>query len=376
MVRDSLQSSQANAAPKDLAPPARIAVIGGGVIGLSIAWRLGRTGAHVTLFDAGHVGMGGSWAAAGMLAASVESHALSPALRRFCQWSAELWPAFARDLEEASGAQIGFLSSGTLLLSDKVQVPPELAPLRAAQLREKEPHLAPHIEQAYFFPQDHSVDSRILLSALSKACRNTGVVVKDNTRVERLETSRNSVTKVETQQGALPFDAVCLAAGAWSKDLLLASDLGPLPIAPIKGQMLCLQMDVAAPLVRHVLWGDGIYLVPRADGRLIIGATMEDAGFDVTTTTEAITRLRLGAEALVPGLNTLPVVETWAGLRAGSPDQAPCLGMHGAKNLYVAMGHHRNGVLQAPATAEALAGLMENGQLPEAARAFVPARFA
>lgn len=365
--------------PRHLTGRPRIAVIGGGVIGLSAAWRLAEAGAKVELFDAAHPNMGGSWAAAGMLAATVESMDQSPALRRFNAWNRALWPSFVRQLEQVSGENIGYFGAGTLFMDEQGTSggtqDTQAEAVSGQHLHALEPHLSPAYGCARLYRHDHAVDSRRLLDALKCACARRGVTQRHEQKVDQIKIDEGLVVGVQTNGEFVPFDNVLLSAGAWSRLLLDASGVPSLPITPIKGQMLCLQMDPAAPVVRHILWGKGAYLVPRLDGRLVIGATMEEVGFDVAVTTEAIAGLRLRAETVVPALKDLDVVDTWAGLRAGSPDEAPMLGNYHAKGLYIAAGHHRNGILQSPATAEALCGLIMTGTVSDDVRPFDPNRF-
>ncbi len=378
MARDSEHKAKnANASAKPSGAQS-IAVVGGGVIGLSLAWELAKDGANVTLFDAGLSHMAGSWAAAGMLAATVESIDEWPALQKFNRWCAELWPDYATAIETESRMSVGHKAKGTLLIKRPSQNGEGGAAtgqnLKGEELRKLEPDLSPLVESATLHPMDHSVDTRSLLAALRHLCETRGVILEDGSPVERLLLNRDHVDGLIAGGAPRRFDQVCVAAGAWTPELFAASGLDPLPVRPIKGQMLCLQMDVEDPIVHHVIWAEGIYLVPRADGRLIIGATMEEAGFDVSVTAEAIAGLRLRAEELIPAICHLPVVETWAGLRAGSPDRAPFLGRYGAENLYVAAGHHRNGILQAPGTARLITEMMRLGEKPAIAAYFDPCR--
>ena len=351
-----------------------IAVIGGGVIGLSLAWRLAQGGAKVTLFDAGTREIGGTWAAAGMLAPNLESRELSEKLVAFNHFSSELWPGFTQELESATGIEIGYRVEGTLLIDPEPADETHGSPKGDEALREMEPFLASHHRNAVFFERDHAVDSRALLRGLTWACRQLGVGLQRDTSVDKIQVLKNGCFRVMARGGG-DFEHVVLATGAWTKQVLEQSGMPLLPIEPIKGQMLCLQMDLDAPLLRHVMWGEGVYLVPRTDGRLIIGATMENVGFDSSITTEAIAGLRLRAQRLIPGLSDLPVHEMWTGFRAGSPDMAPLLGPWAYRNLYVAAGHHRNGILQAPATAAELSRQILTGHHQERLIPFSPARF-
>ena len=351
-----------------------VAVVGGGVIGLSLAWRLAQGGANVTLVDAGPRDMGGTWAAAGMLAPNLESRDLSAALVAFNHDAAGMWPAFASELEDSTGIEIGYRVEGTLLIDPAPEDEVNGSLKNTDELHKLEPFLAAHHRKAVFFERDHAVDARALLRALTWACRQVGVTMRNDTSVERLQVLKSSQFRLSVPALG-EFDKVVLATGAWTKQLLEQSNIPVLPIDPIKGQMLCLQMDPETPLVRHVMWGEGVYLVPRTDGRLVIGATMEDAGFDTSITTEAIAGLRLRAQRLVPGLSDLPVNELWTGFRAGSPDMAPLLGPWAYRNLFVAAGHHRNGILQAPATAEDLSRQILTDHHQERLIPFSPSRF-
>ena len=360
--------------PENPSSRVSIAVIGGGVIGLSLAWRLAQGGADVTLFDAGARDVGGTWAAAGMLAPHLESRELPASLVAFNQDSAGLWPAFANELEGNTGIEIGCRREGSLLIDPEPQDEDQGALKDFEALHEMEPFLAPHHLKAVYFEKDHAVDARALLRALTWACRQVGVALHSDTSVDRVQIQKSGRFRLSVP-GRAEFDKVVLATGAWTKQILEQSNIPALPIAPIKGQMLCLQMDPKAPLVRHVMWGEGVYLVPRTDGRLVIGATMENVGFDPSITTEAIAGLRLRAQRLIPGLSDLPVNEMWTGFRAGSPDMAPLLGPWAYRNLFVAAGHHRNGILQAPATADALSQQILTGHHQERLIPFSPSRF-
>ena len=376
MVRDSSFTSNNQQLERASSGGNNIAVVGGGVIGLSCAWRLAQSGVEVTLFDADHAGKGGSWAAAGMLAASVESRAQTRVLRSFNRWSAELWPNFAKEIVDTSGTDIGYDTGGTLLFEENAgEGDPKATGLCGEHLSATEPFLEAGYSRAQFFAGDHSVDSRCLLTALRTAGERAGVVLRNKTLVEMLVIDGRRVVGFRAAGKTFAADAVCLTAGAWTNKILEASGLETLPIRPIKGQMLCLQMDPKAPVVRHVIWGNGVYLVPRRDGRLVVGATMEETGFDTLVTTEAIAGLRMKAETVIPELKNLPVVETWAGLRAGSPDEAPLLGTYEMEGLFIASGHHRNGILQAPATAQVLTECMQTGSMPDIAKPFDPSRF-
>ena len=239
-----------------------------------------------------------------------------------------------------------------------------------------EPHLRPGLAGAVLSRRDHQVDNRKLGRALATAVRRAGVALHDRCRVHEIEIAGGRAAGVVTDRGREPADAVVLAAGAWSREIggIPSSHLPP--VRPIKGQMLAVQMDPAAPLLRHVIWlPRGYYLVPRRDGRLLIGATVEERGFDEALTAGGLLALIESAWRAVPAIEELPIAETWVGFRPGSRDDAPILGPSGIDRLVIATGHHRNGILLAPLTAAAISGFVLSGRVPEILRAFAADRF-
>jgi glycine oxidase len=364
-------------------------VIGAGVVGLSIAWRLAQAGCPVTVYDRAKAGRGASWAAAGMLAAAVETEPGEEKLLALTLESQKLWPRFAREVEAASGISIGYRDEGTIVVAltrdDAEQLRfsyefqrglgLDLDWLSGAEARRREPHLRPGISGAVVSPKDHQVDNRLLGSALAEAARRAGAVLYEHCRVREVELSGGRARGVVTDRGSDPADIVILAAGAWSREIggVPASYLPP--VRPIKGQMLALSMDPAAPLLRHVIWLPRGYLVPRLDGRLIVGATVEERGFDDRLTAGGLLALIEGAWRAVPAVEELPVAETWVGFRPGSRDDAPMLGPSGIDQFVVATGHHRNGILLTPITAEAISGYVLTGRVPEVVLPFAPDRF-
>jgi glycine oxidase len=364
-------------------------VIGAGVVGLSIAWRLAQAGCPVTVYDRAKAGRGASWAAAGMLAAAVETEPGEEKLLALTLESQKLWPRFAREVEAASGISIGYRGEGTIVVAltrdDAAQLRfsyefqrslgLDIDWLSGVEARRREPHLRPGISGAVLSPKDHQVDNRLLSSALAEAARQAGVVLYEHCPVREVELSGGRARGVVTDRGRDPADIVILAAGAWSREIagIPASYLPP--VRPIKGQMLALSMDPAAPLLRHVVWLPRGYLVPRLDGRLIVGATVEESGFDDRLTAGGLLALIEGAWRAVPAIEELPVVETWVGFRPGSRDDAPMLGPSGIDQLVVATGHHRNGILLTPITADAISGYVLTGRLPEVVVPFTPDRF-
>ncbi|WP_127089045.1 glycine oxidase ThiO [Aquabacter cavernae] len=388
-MSESLSSpfmSSSHSAPGVTTP--RVAIAGGGVIGLAIGWQLAQAGCAVEIFDAGTPGRGASHAAAGMLAACAEAEPGEETLLDLNRESQRLWPAFADALEAASGLDVGYKETGTLVVAltaddagklrhqhafqKKLDLPVEW--LNAAEARRREPHLADRISGALWCPQDHQADNRAVTTALLAACAKAGVRVHADAPVARVVTHAGKARGVEVMGELHEADVVVLAAGAWSRSVDI-TPARPLPVRPIKGQMLALQMDPAAPLLRHVVWGPGIYLVPRADGRLILGATVEEKGFDETLTAGGQLALLTHAWRAVPTIEELPILEQWVGFRPGSRDDAPILGPSEVDGLIYATGHHRNGILLLPVTTKAIVDLILSGESHPLAAAFGAERF-
>jgi glycine oxidase len=373
----------------------RVAIIGAGVVGLGIAWRLaGR--AVVEVFDKGAAGSGASHAAAGMLAACCEADPGEEDLIALGRESQARWPSFAEELLQASGIDVELRREGTLVLAltaddqaeighrlefqRKLDLPLEW--LSTAATRAREPHLAGKIAGALFSPQDHQLDNRKLVQALRVVAEAAGVMLHEHRPVKEILVQGGQARGVLLGDGTtVPADMVVLAAGAWSRGIGgLPLDRRP-PVRPVKGQMLALKMDAAAPLLNHVLWVPGAYLVPRLDGRLIIGGTVEEKGFDNTITAGGMLTLLETAWRAVPAVEELPVHEIWVGHRPGSRDDAPILGHGPLDGLFYATGHHRNGILLAPVTADAMARLIlddvaEPVIQPFGLERFLPARAA
>jgi glycine oxidase len=365
-------------------------VIGAGVIGLGIAWRLAQAGRRVTVYDRGEAGRGASWAAAGMLAAAVETEPGEEALLPLALESQLLWPDFAREVEAASGIEVGYRGEGTMVVAltrDDAQqlrftyefqkgLGLDLEWLSSAEARHREPHLRPGLPSAVLSPRDHQVDNRLVVNALRIAAQRAGAVVHEHCPVREVEVSGGHARAVVTDRGREPADLVVLAAGAWSREITGIPAAYQPPVRPIKGQMLALRMDPFAPLLRHVIWLPRGYPVPRRDGRLVIGATVEERGFDDSVTAGGLLALLEGAWRAVPAIEELPIAETWVGFRPGSRDDAPMLGPSGIDGLVIATGHHRNGILLTPVTVQTISAYLLSGRLPESLRPFSPERFA
>jgi glycine oxidase len=366
-----------------------VVIIGAGIVGLGIAWRLAPRAA-VSVFDRGKAGAGASHAAAGMLAACCEAEPGEEVLVALGRESQARWPAFAAELERASGVDVELRREGTLVLALTADDQAEIAHrlefqrrldlplewLSAAATREREPHLAGKIAGALFSPQDHQVDNRKLVTALRIAAEAAGATIHEHRPVKDFVVQGGRAKGVALEDGSIAAaDIVVLAAGAWSRTIGgLPPDRRP-PVRPVKGQMLALQMDAAAPLLNHVLWAPGAYLVPRRDGRLVIGGTVEERGFDETITAGGMLTLLEAAWRAIPAVEELPIAETWVGHRPGSRDDAPILGRGPLEGLFYATGHHRNGVLLAPVTADAMARLILDDVVEPAIKPFGLERF-
>ncbi len=370
-------------------PPETVAVIGAGVCGLGIGWRLAQAGCKVDIFDRAQIGQGASHAAAGMLAAGVETEPRELDLLALNLKSQAAWPAFAAEIVSASGMDIGYRDDGTLVVAltrdDERQLRfiheyhrkagIDVSWLSGSDAREKEPYLNPRVPAAVYSPHDHQVDNRALIAALAKAARRAGAMLHPGHSVDAVLVDGDRATGIATSGVRHAADAVILAAGAWSQTIEgLTPDAKP-PVRPIKGQMLSVQMPSAIPILRHVLWAPGIYLVPRKDGRLLIGATNEEKGFDETITAGGLYALLDAAWRAIPGIEELPITETWVGFRPGSRDDAPILGPGPIGGLIYATGHHRNGILLAPLTANLVSRFVLTDELDPALHPFTLARF-
>jgi glycine oxidase len=344
----------------------------------------------VDVYDKGAAGHGASWAAAGMLAASAEAEPGEGELVRLCRASQALWPSFARDLEAASGIDPAYRETGLVVAAmtrdeaEKLRFDHDLQQrfgldtrwLTGAEARNLEPHLRAGVVGGIHSPNDHQVDNRALSRALLAAARAAGAAVHEHTPVEAVETTAGKATGIRVGGGFVPADVVVVTAGPWTGELPgLPAQARP-PVRPIKGQMLSLRMDPSHPLVRHVLWAPTVYLVPRADGRLLIGGTVEERGFDDNMTAGGVYALLEAAWRAVPAIEDLPIDEMWVGFRPGSRDDAPVLGRTPVEGLWLATGHHRNGILLAPLTAEALSREILSGEAIADLAPFALSRFA
>lgn len=370
-------------------------VVGGGIIGLVTAWRAAQRGLRTTVVDPGPGG-GAAQVAAGMLAAVTELHYGEEALLDLNLASAARYPDFAAELEEASGQEIGYRACGTLAVALDADDRANLRELHALQrrcglepewlsgreCRRLEPMLAPSVRGGLRVDGDHQTDPRRLAAALLLACERAGVTFRLASAVG-VSVTNDRATGVTLDDGsAVEAEQTVLALGSYASRLEgLPPELVP-PVRPVKGQVVRLRMPPSAygpflsRTLRAVVRGGHIYLVPRTNGELVIGATSEELGWDTTVTAGGVYELLRDAHELTPGLTELPLTETGAGIRPASPDNAPLLGPTALPGLHLATGHYRNGVLLTPVTGDAMGELLATGELPEQARPFTPGRFA
>jgi glycine oxidase len=368
----------------------KIVVIGAGAAGLGIGWKLARAGARVTVLERAQVGAGATSASAGMIAAAAEmGHGEAPEAA-FARRANALWPDFAKELEAQSGVNIGYRRNGSLMVALKNEVrrhshgaesPGAANPhagggvemLDAAAARAREPMLTADVAGAMWAPDESVVDSQALCRALAVAFVRAGGEVLSNEAVVRIETDGGKAAGVVTPFRTHRADAYVLAAGAWSSRIEGLPPEAVPPVFPVKGEILVLAQPAGARLPEHTVWGNEIYVTPRGK-RLLVGATVERAGYDTSLSQDALEWLRKQSAGLMPSLEEWEIAEHWAGLRPATPDGMPVLGETAVKGLYVAGGQYRNGILFAPALAEVLSRLvLERTAEPSA---FDPRRFA
>ena len=372
----------------------KIIIIGGGVIGLGIGWQLAKAGAAVTIYERAEVGRAASWAAAGMLAPLAEAHSEEPELLKLGCQSLDCYPRWVRELEMDAEMSIGYRVEGTLIVGLEPDDTHQLRHLYEAQrhlqldvnwltgreARDIESALSPRVTAAIHCASDYQVDNRRMVTALQCAYHASGGMLHEKSDVERIVIKNGIATGVQVQGDFQEADIVILSAGCWSAQIAGIPDVILPPVRPVKGQMLALQMEEGIAInsvIRTVRarYPMSVYLVPRVDGRLIVGATSEEMGFDTRLTAGGVFELLRGAWETVPGVYELPILETWAGLRPGSRDNAPILGKTPVENLIYATGHYRNGILLTPITAYEIAKLILTGETSETIAPFQLDRF-
>lgn len=316
-----------------------VLILGGGVIGLSLAIELTLRGAVVRVLDGGRAGMA-STAAAGMLAPQAEGLPPGP-LRDFALTSRERWSSWSQRLEDLTQESVGYWLCGILAPR------PTLQAWSRSQLLTILPDLDPVFQGAAWFPQEGQVDPRAVFKVLRCACQQLKIPVMQPVQIQRLAVQDGAIQRVITSTGDWTAYQYVLCTGSWSADLL------GVPVYPVKGQLLSRAMPHGR--LEHIIFGPGIYLVPRRDGRLVVGATEETVGFSPGTTSQGMALLNARLAQLLPEALDWPLLETWFGYRPCTPDHAPLLGPGPYTNLWLATGHHRNGILFSPQTAHVLA---------------------
>ncbi len=369
-------------------------VVGAGIVGLSLAIELNKQGLRVLVVEKGEPGREASWAAGGMLVDfPLETR---PGLRELAAAGAQMYPEFVRELQDESGLKIDLRSVGTLAF---LHVETELRSVLAGQnpattqayalpgpLAELEPALrvdGPTSPLAALYLKERCVDPRQLTTAAIAAARHRGIDFSSGDQVLAVEVEDGKASGVRTNKTRFAAGIVVNCAGAWAGQIRVGTGASPVqaeqssagfrvPTRPVKGQMLCVAMP-EKEMVRHVVRTQEGYLIPRSDGRMLIGATQEEAGFDKQTVPETIQKLRQAALDLVPKLADARILEAWAGLRPGTPDGLPILGATTTPGYFVATGHFRDGILLAPVTAKLMAEVI-SGRPPQWNLGAFPAR--
>ena len=401
VLYDGLERSAPRPVVRVAATPARadVAIVGGGVIGLMSGWRLARRGLTVALFDARAAGSGTSSAATGMLAAEAEHEPGGDPLLDLARESLALWPSCRDALEAEGGHAIDYWEKGTLVVAigrdeverlrarHRLQVAAGLDArwMTGSAVRDLEPGLRPSVSAGILCPGDHQVDPPRVLEALREAFRVAGGLLVEGVAVERLDLEGGRVAGIVVEGEVCRAGTVVLATGAVAGSDGLLPETLRLPLRPLKGQSMALR---ARPIrgragaggnrglpIDHVIWTAEVHLAPKSDGRLIVGATMEEAGFDPHLTAGGLYALLDGVRRVLPGVEEMAVESVWAGFRPTTEDDAPVIGASGIPGLALALGHHRNGYLLAPVTAQAIEDLVVSGRVAGAAERFGIGRF-
>ncbi len=364
-----------------------VIVAGGGVIGLGVAWRAAQSSLSVVVVDPGGPG-GASEVAAGMLAPVTEAHYGEETLLQLNLLSSQRYPGFVAELEETTGMDCGYSQCGTLsvardaddsaalddLYAFQQRLDLKVERLRARECREIEPNLSPRVRGGILVEDDHHVDPPALVAALARACAGAGVK-RIRGRVRSVEVSGDVVRGVALEGGdRIGSGNVVVAAGCWSGSIEGLPGEASGALRPVKGQLLQLRSRGGEPLAHRNVRGLDVYIVSRPDGRTVLGATVEEQGFDTTTTAGAAFELLRDAWELLPGIREMELVSQQSGLRPGTPDNAPLIGTTSIDGLLMATGHYRNGILLAPITAELVAGMLAGDPSPEFAEPYSPRR--
>jgi glycine oxidase len=382
-----LSSADIAGAGSPLPASVDVAVAGAGVIGLSIAWRLALRGLSVAVFERATAGDGASLAATGMLAAAAEHEPGCHDLLALALESQRQRPQFRAGLEALSGRAIDFREDGTLVVAlgrdevERLRFRHDLHRrcglatrwLGGPDVRALEPALRPSVAAGLHCAGDHQVDPRLVMAALRAACLKAGVRLFEHCAVTAVDLEGGRARGLVTARGACRASTVVLTAGAWTGDVVPPGM--KVPVHPLKGQSLALRTTRDTGTLSAIIWTEQIHMAPKSDGRLIVGATVEERGFDGTITAGGVYALLEGARRAFPAIEEMAIDAVWTGFRPSSIDDAPILGATGIPGLVLATGHHRNGYLLAPVTASAIEALITGGAVPAVAQPFGFDRF-
>lgn len=364
-----------------------VLIIGAGVIGLSIARELRKKGiSKITVLERGEIGRESSYAAAGMLAPNAETEKIDD-FYHFCNQSNQLYPRFSEELLDETGIDIELERSGTFYLALRDTDVEEIRRryewqknaglnvelLSAAEIRQAEPFVSPDVRGGLFFPGDWQVENRRLIAALTKYAELHGINLVTGAEVKNLLKTDEKIVGAETISDKYFAGKIILTTGAWTS-LIAVPDLKLPPVKPVRGQIL--SYKTVKRLFFHVIYSPRGYLVPRLDGKIVAGATVEDAGFDNRTTEAGINYICENSAEIAPNLANLEISDKWSGLRPLAADGLPVLGSFPqAKNLYIATAHYRNGILLTPLTAQLTAEEMTGESSSRYLEIFSPNRF-
>jgi len=361
-----------------------VAIAGGGLIGGTIAFELARAGLHVALFDRQQPGEGSSWAAAGILSPAPENAGMISTVP-LGRASLLLYPEFVATVEEISGQSAGYRARGTLEALFSTDAQEKLStiialhhglglkaePVSAEDAREMEPALSPELEAAVFRPDEACVDNRALTKAVLTAAERSGVKTFAGSNVQAITNDGGRCTGLLVDGEKVESRWAIIAAGCCSAEIEGAARYAP--VRPAKGQMIALRADDLS--IERVLWSDYVYLVPRNDGRILAGATVEYVGFEKKVTLGGLQKIIAAALQLAPALADAQVEETWAGLRPDAPDHLPIIGPTDLDGLLIATGHFRSGILLAPITAKLIREWITTQNVSQDWARFSPMRF-
>lgn len=366
----------------------KVVIIGGGIIGLSVGWQLLRKGIETEIFERGEAGKGAGWVAAGMLAPEAELGFEEMRLFDLCKKSLQLFPKFVNELTEDSGLEVELDNCGSLLVGfdrddnerlrrlfvfrESAGLPVEWR--SGSEARELEPLLSPKCTGAIWIPDDAQVDNRAMLQALKAAFKLKGGILHEYSIISSIKTNNGKITGIMTAGEELSYTDVIIAAGSWSRQIEGIPDNLLPPVRPVKGQIISLKMNDEVRLTRSIRAPD-VYFAPKSDGRLVLGASVEEMGFDINPTAGEIFRLLERGWETVPSIYDLQIDSIDVGLRPGSRDHEPIIGDSYIDGLYFATGHYRNGVLLTPITAYELSNWIAEDKPSEILKNFQLSRF-